>query len=303
MIQNLESIATTKHLTYFITGYDGNYILSKEPIYGCTSPSTQKFMGEHYAFPAKESYDNNKQRLFKKLCVSCIRRMIQLFKRFLKRIFIYPLILKVKLEREKRMIINNWKKMGEPIPPPNLIKQEIVEEYARKFSIQILIESGTYLGDMVFAMKNIFSEIHSIELDTNLYKKAKKRFTNIENIHIIQGDSSKVLPELLTLINQPCLFWLDAHYSGGITAKGNLNTPIMIELKSIFSHKTKNHVILIDDARCFIGREDYPTIKALKEFVTKNLPDYLFEVKNDIIRIHKYISDDLSKYKFNEINK
>lgn len=72
----------------------------------------------------------------------------------------------------------------------------------------------------------------------------------------------------------------------------------MVELKSIFSHKIKEHVILIDDARCFTGQEDYPTIRALKEFVMKNRPDYLFEVKDDIFRIHKYIPDNISKDKF-----
>ena len=216
--------------------------------------------------------------------------MIKLFKEIFKKTPIYPLFLKIKLEKKKKIIINDWLKKGKPIPPPHLIKQETVKEYARKFSIQILIESGTYLGDMVFAMKNIFSEIHSIELDTNIYAKTKKRFANIENIHIIQGDSSKVLPELLTLINQPCLFWLDGHYSGGITAKGVLNTPILNELKSIFSHKITDHVILIDDARCFTGEEDYPSIKDLRNFISREKPSWVFEVKDDIIRIHKNIS-------------
>lgn len=63
--------------------------------------------------------------------------------------------------------------MGKPIPPPHLIKQETVKEYAHKFSIDILIETGTYLGDMVFAMKDVFSQIYSIELDSDLCMKAK----------------------------------------------------------------------------------------------------------------------------------
>lgn len=75
----------------------------------------------------------------------------------------------------------------------------------------------------------------------------------------------------------------------------------MIELKSIFSHKIKNHVILIGDARCFTGQEDYPTIIALKEFVMKNRPNWVFEVRNDIIRIHKYIPNNISKDEFRRI--
>ena len=69
---NLESISPTKHLTYFITGYDGNYILSKKPTFGCTRPSTQKLRGEYYAFPVRDSGGNKKQSIFRKLCFSFI---------------------------------------------------------------------------------------------------------------------------------------------------------------------------------------------------------------------------------------
>jgi len=102
---NLESIAPTKHLTYFITGYDGNYILSKKPPYGCTRPSTQKFIGEYYAFPVGNSCEDNIQSLLKKLYLSFKRRMIQLIKKLLKRTPIYLILHKVKSEREKKRII------------------------------------------------------------------------------------------------------------------------------------------------------------------------------------------------------
>jgi hypothetical protein len=80
---NLESIAPTKHLTYFITGYDGNYILSKKPTYGCAHSSAQKFIGECYAFPVKDNCNNNKLNLFKKLFFSFKKRVIQLRMRLL----------------------------------------------------------------------------------------------------------------------------------------------------------------------------------------------------------------------------
>jgi len=226
-------------------------------------------------------------------------KAMNLLKNIVKRTPIYPYYKRIKEER----LISNWYKKGKPAPPPHFIKQGVVKEYAKKFSITILIETGTYLGEMISAVKDVFDEIYSIELDIDIFTNAKKKFVNIKNVHIILGDSSEILPELLTLIEQPCLFWLDGHYSGGITAKGDLNTPILNELKSIFPHKNKGHVILIDDARCFTGQEDYPTIRALKEFVIKNRPDYLFKVKDDIIRIHKYVPDNISKDKFKKINK
>jgi hypothetical protein len=47
---NLELLVNKKHLTYFITGFDGDYILSNKPVYGPNYPSTQKFRGKYYRF-------------------------------------------------------------------------------------------------------------------------------------------------------------------------------------------------------------------------------------------------------------
>lgn len=48
---SIEELKFAKHLTYLITGYDGSYIASQEPTYGCSRPSSQKFLGEYFAFP------------------------------------------------------------------------------------------------------------------------------------------------------------------------------------------------------------------------------------------------------------
>jgi hypothetical protein len=90
---------------------------------------------------------------------------------------------------------------------------------------------------------------------------------------------------ILSSINEPILFWLDGHYSGGETAKGEANTPILKELEFILRHPIKNHVILIDDARCFIGENDYPTLRELAVFVSGINNELNFTVENDIIRI------------------
>ena len=180
-----------------------------------------------------------------------------------------------------------WVELGKPVPPPHHIKQMTVKEYANKYGPNIFIETGTFQGDMVYAVRSVFDRIYSIELDDKLYERAKKKFSKYNHISILHGDSADVLPEILDHIKEPCLFWLDAHYSAGITAKGELVTPILQELDYIFDHPVKDHVILIDDARDFEGKNDYPTIQELRSLVLSQKLDYSFEVKNDIIRIHK----------------
>jgi len=108
------------------------------------------------------------------------------------------------------------------------------------------------------------------------------------SIHILQGQSGEVLPEVLKNIDKPCLFWLDAHYSGGSTAKGQENTPVIQELECILNHKNANeHIILIDDARLFIDEDDYPALKTLERLVLENRHGWTFQIKDDIIRAHR----------------
>jgi len=164
----------------------------------------------------------------------------------------------------------------------NSLKQQVIIDYKEKFNYEVLIETGTYLGDMVDSQKDRFKKIISIELSELLYTRAVDKFKGYSNIRIIKGDSGKILPELLDEIKESAIFWLDGHYSGGSTALGEKQTPILEELSAIFKHKNMKHIILIDDARCFIGEDDYPTISELQILLESN--NYNFEVLDDIIR-------------------
>ena len=180
-----------------------------------------------------------------------------------------------------------WQQNGCPVPPPHLVKQMAIAEYQQKYNISILVETGSFLGDMVEAQKRRFNQIFSIELGVDLYRNTSKRFKRNEHIKILLGDSGKVLPDILSEINEPAIFWLDGHYSAGITAKGDKDCPIYEELNAIFNSKKINHILLIDDARCFNGEGDYPTIEDLSSFINSKDKNYTVEIKNDIIR---YIS-------------
>lgn len=189
--------------------------------------------------------------------------------------------MKIKYEKMK---FANWTKKGCPDPPPPLAKQNIIAEYQQKYGCKVLIETGTLFGDMVEAQKKRFNKIISIELSVNLLSKAQKRFKDYSTILILQGDSGKVLPEILQDINEPALFWLDGHYSGGITAKGDKDCPIFEELEAIFNSKINNHILLIDDARFFNGKGDYPSVDELDQYIRSKNENYQFEIKHDIIR-------------------
>lgn len=133
----------------------------------------------------------------------------------------------------------------------------------------VYIETGTYLGNGIKHVLNNYDMIHSIELSNQWYTYNVKQFNMCENVKIHYGDSKFVLPDLLSTINEPVVVYLDAHYSGGTTAFGEEETPLLHEL-DILKRRQYNDIIVIDDCRligkkgvCGISKNDpiYPTMR------------------------------------------
>jgi len=185
---------------------------------------------------------------------------------------------------DHNMQLAEWEKTGRPAPPPHIVKQMTIKEYSQKFNTSILVETGTYLGEMVDAQLANFSRIISIELSKEFYKRAKQKFRNNAHVELLQGDSGKKLGEVVPSLREPALFWLDGHYSGGKTARGEKDCPVPEELNIILKSNLP-HVILIDDARLFDGTRDYPDITRVKEIIQAGNHDYTLETKDDIIRL------------------
>lgn len=212
--------------------------------------------------------------------------MKELLKKIMKKTPIYHYFLAPWLTRRKeKKVILEWEKKGKPVPPPDVIKRRTIASYAKKFSLKILVETGTYYGDTIEAMKHLFERLYSIELSKELYEQATRRFQRDKHIELIYGDSGIELGNVLKRLQQPALFWLDGHYSGGITGKGGKNTPIYAELEYILNCQEKKHVMLIDDARCFGTLPDYPSIEELTHFIQTKRPDLNIDVEDDIIRV------------------
>ncbi len=189
------------------------------------------------------------------------------------------------LKRKYEKQLKDWEKRGRGFPTPHVVKQLAIKSFQKKYNVDTLIETGTYLGDMVYAQRKLFRQIYSIELSEQLHRMAVNRFKKYKNSDILQGDSGIVLTSLVNKIKRQSIFWLDGHYSGGFTAKGDKECPIIQELGAILGSPYE-HIILIDDAREFTGTNDYPTIEELESIIKKSrYVNSTINVKDDIIRI------------------
>jgi hypothetical protein len=212
--------------------------------------------------------------------------------KILKKILPDSWIYNYELKRQQTVMLNEmsleeWENKGKPMPPPAHLKKSLMKQYAAQFDAKQFIETGTFMGDTSFEMKDVFEKVDTIELDEKLANRAKKRFENIDNVTVWQGDSGVIISKILDIMPKSTVgfFYLDGHFSGEITAKADKNTPISNEIAAIFNH-SHNHVIFIDDARLFFSNEeDYPPYDDLIIQIKKYNINAKIKIELDMILI------------------
>ncbi|MCI5130089.1 MAG: hypothetical protein D3904_00900 [Candidatus Electrothrix sp. EH2] len=125
----------------------------------------------------------------------------------------------------------------------------ILARFPRYAGIKTFIETGTFRAETIEKMSNLFSNCHSIELSLELYEKAKKKCSGLP-ITFHNGDSVQILKNLVPEIKEPAIFFLDAHWCGRESAKGNVDVPLLEEIKLI-AKRPYNDLLIIDDFRLF----------------------------------------------------
>jgi hypothetical protein len=181
-----------------------------------------------------------------------------------------------------------WWKRDFRSPAPHSVKMSIL---GTAKDVHVWVETGTFMGRTTKILAQNSSRVISIEPSTELAARAAKLFVNSRNIEIVNGLSEVELEPILETLPASSLniaFWLDGHYSEGITHLGPIETPIIQELKIITSKLQKFHnvTVFIDDFRCFVSQQkDYPATSFLSEWATSN--NLKWSVEHDIFIARK----------------
>jgi len=157
-----------------------------------------------------------------------------------------------------------------------------VASYFQRFRRPIFVETGTLVGNGLWcAMQAGFERCYSIEIQPHQYEAACVRFQRqIQQgqVELIYGDSATRLLEVMARIDQPALFWLDAHLSHNYGARLAKACPALEELDAIGQSTLRDHVILIDDVACFDNAaHDNIPLQAVKDRIRQINPAYQFE--------------------------
>ncbi len=166
--------------------------------------------------------------------------------------------------------------------PHSYTKFRQIKSLQKRTNATVFIETGTYLGVTTKRCATIFSKLYTIELDEELAKQAKNYLSNNNNVEVIQGDTLEFLPNLLEReeINNALVF-LDGHFSGGITACGDIPEPAIEELKILAKHKIKIKCIIIDDFRSFGIESGFPKKSELLKATENYFDDYQITIHLD----------------------
>lgn len=169
------------------------------------------------------------------------------------------------------------------------IPQEITIELARLHGASVFIETGTFHGVTTKWASTHFESVHTIERAEYLYNLHCKELAQARSITPHLGDSREILPKILEGIgDQKCVFWLDAHWSGGETAGKNDRCPLLGELACLTSRH--DDMILIDDARYFLcappvahKAAQWPTIPEIVSALPKGEKAPFVQIVDDVI--------------------
>ncbi len=212
-------------------------------------------------------------------------------KNFIKTTLLFKFVVWIRQKKTNfDQIKNNSKKSIYSFSPIH----EVIRSIASDHSVKIFFETGTYIGNTVFGVKDAFEKVYSVELSKELANLARERFANEPKVKIINSDSSNAIKSFLKDLTEPAVFWLDAHYSTGITAMGKKQTPIREELEAILKHTTNGHHILIDDVKDFNGQNDYPAAEEIIEMVKEiGYGRYQVKIEGEVFRIYPMKTSDV----------
>ncbi|NBV99652.1 MAG: hypothetical protein EBR67_09150 [Proteobacteria bacterium] len=121
------------------------------------------------------------------------------------------------------------------------------------------IESGTFLGNGIYRAFSVgYEKVYTCDINKEFVENAKKNFFG-KDLIVVNEPSEVAFVEFLSSIDAPSLIWLDGHMmpdeNGEIrpyTVKENLEyCPLVKEIDIIKKTKIKEHIIVIDDFKCF----------------------------------------------------
>jgi len=127
---------------------------------------------------------------------------------------------------------------------------QLATDLARLANIRRAVETGTYKAKTARKLSAIFPTVVTIELDVALHAAAVQTLSDLPGVTARQGHSVAVLSDVAGDGAEPTFYFLDGHWSGGVTSGAEDECPVIEELAAIGTGHPDD-CIVIDDAHMF----------------------------------------------------
>ena len=149
------------------------------------------------------------------------------------------------------------------------LNKDLMLSLKERYQLSVFVETGTARGQTAAMAAEHFDQVYTIEADEGTYCHTYQFLKHFDNVEALLGRSDRVLWNVKLLHDKPCLFYLDAHWSGDGPRIGP-ECPLLGELDAIGGTDGR-HVILIDDYRMFKDPpppphrpEEWPTLEDIE---------------------------------------
>ena len=152
---------------------------------------------------------------------------------------------------------------------------------------EVYIETGFFEGASTQSALDLdFREVHSCDINSQFIIKGTKKFQKEiqqNKLFLRFQKSTDALKEILENLNEPAVFFLDAHdinYKGTQTEDFSIEDgcPVLEELKIIGTHHIKEHTIIIDDLRMFDFQKNLGTWSAHSNVNIRTIVEHIRQI-------------------------
>lgn len=158
----------------------------------------------------------------------------------------------------------SWFRGEHLVSPPAVAKRRHLLKVFKSRGHRVFVEAGTYKGETTAFFVPHADQVITVELHDDLFAAAKQRFANYPNVTLIHGDSLTEIPKIVANCSTPPLIYLDGHFSGAGTARGEEMEPAESTLGRLADVAPPGASVVIDDLRLFgSGLAGFPQLDAI----------------------------------------
>lgn len=179
---------------------------------------------------------------------------------------------------------------------------ELVSKLQEAYNVQLFVETGTYHGKTALWAAEHFKTVITIEASPEIYAQVIATHSQVKNVKFLYGHSKEQLATLVPSMNEPCIFWLDSHWCGGVSYGESDECPLLEELL-IINKSDQDHFILIDDARLFLNPpppphspEQWPNINAVLDVLAAHRSRYTSVFEDIIVSVPQFAKAVVGEY-------